>query len=246
MKRWPFSSELAAQGEVVVDLAVEDHLDAAVLVGHGLVGVRREVDDREATEAEADLAPGRDPQAVPVRAAVDHGVPHPRQDLARDRVRGRGRQPADDSAHSVRPLERRRTPWKGLSIGAGSTGVKRVAARPSRIAISVACNRRAGDAMRWSSRWASCCRSAWPGSIRWSSACRAWGFSAAPRRSFSSPSPRSSPCCASSRAAGRAGPSLSRGRRRGCCWSRPGPSTPESGCATPPGSRSRATSRTTS
>ena len=62
------------------------------------------------------------------------------------------------------PLEERRRPRKGLSIGAGSTGVKRVPPCAFSDRISVACNRRAGDAWRWSSRWASCCRSASRGS----------------------------------------------------------------------------------
>ena len=85
-KRWPFSSELPAQRQVVVDLAVEDDLDGAVLVGHRLVGGRREVDDRQPAEAEADVALRRQPEALAVRPAVHHRVAHPGEDV---RVDGR-------------------------------------------------------------------------------------------------------------------------------------------------------------
>jgi hypothetical protein len=57
--------QLLAQRQVVVDLAVEDDLDAAVLVRHRLVRRRREVDDREPPEREPDLATGCDPQPSP-------------------------------------------------------------------------------------------------------------------------------------------------------------------------------------
>jgi hypothetical protein len=65
---------------VVVDLAVEDDRDRPVLVEHGLVGGGREVDDREPPEAEADAPVGRRPEALAIRAAMDHRVPHARQE----------------------------------------------------------------------------------------------------------------------------------------------------------------------
>ena len=95
----PLLDELPAQREVVVDLAVEDDLDRSVLVRHRLVGCRRQVDDRQAAEGEPDVALRRQPQAVAVRPAVHHRVPHAGEDVRVDGLRGRGREPADDSAH---------------------------------------------------------------------------------------------------------------------------------------------------
>jgi hypothetical protein len=94
--------ELLAQRQVVVDLAVEDDLDAAVLVRHRLVRRRREVDDREPPEREPDLATGCDPQARPVGPAVHHRVAHPSERLAVDRMARLSRQPPHDPAHPAR------------------------------------------------------------------------------------------------------------------------------------------------
>ena len=55
-KRCPFATSSRPQLPVVVDLAVEDDRDRAVLVAHRLVRGRREVDDREPAVAEPDLA----------------------------------------------------------------------------------------------------------------------------------------------------------------------------------------------
>ena len=64
--------ELGADLGVVVDLAVEDELDRAVLVRHRLHRRVGEVDDRQPAEAEADAAVVVDPGAAAVGAAVDH------------------------------------------------------------------------------------------------------------------------------------------------------------------------------
>ena len=65
--------ELAAQLLVVVDLAVLDDGDRAVLVRERLVA-RLEVDDREPARGEADVAV--DERAVGVGAAVDERRAH--------------------------------------------------------------------------------------------------------------------------------------------------------------------------
>jgi hypothetical protein len=66
--------EVFAELEVVVDFAVEDDLDAAVLVAEGL-GAAAEVDDAEAAVAEGDGAVTVVAEAV--GAAVLEGVAHP-------------------------------------------------------------------------------------------------------------------------------------------------------------------------
>ena len=74
------AAQLGAHGLVVVELAVLDRDDAAVLGGDRLVPVRG-VDDREPAHAQRD-AVGRECPAV-VRAAVGHDVGHPVEDLRR-------------------------------------------------------------------------------------------------------------------------------------------------------------------
>ena len=90
--------EFAAQLAEVVDLAVEDELDGAVLVRDRLVA-RLEVDDRKAAEAEA----GRDPllglqdiETFVVRTAMPKGPRHPREHLPID---GFGPHDPADPAH---------------------------------------------------------------------------------------------------------------------------------------------------
>ena len=66
--------ELGAKLLEVVDLAVKDNHDAAVLVGHGLRASFGEVENRQTTEAEGDTA--IDKLAAHVGAAVDDTVHH--------------------------------------------------------------------------------------------------------------------------------------------------------------------------
>ena len=66
-KRWPCAISSCAHLGEVVDLAVEDHLDAAVLVADRLIA-GGEVDDAETAMAEAD--PAVEIVAAGVRTAV--------------------------------------------------------------------------------------------------------------------------------------------------------------------------------
>ena len=69
-ERWPRASQVAAQLAVVVDLAVEDDPDRAVLVGHRLLAAGA-VDDGQAPVAE------RHPRRVKVAAAVGAAMVEP-------------------------------------------------------------------------------------------------------------------------------------------------------------------------
>jgi hypothetical protein len=92
--------ELGDQRLVVVDLAVEDHHDAAVLVVERLLS-GGEVDDRKppVTEPEARLQV----HAALVGTAVKLRLVHSQDELARDRSRALEIHHPDDSAHG-RPL----------------------------------------------------------------------------------------------------------------------------------------------
>ena len=94
--------ELLAHLRVIVDLAVEDHLQPAVFVGHRLVGHRREIDDRQAAVTEAHPAVRRHPDAAAVRATMSHRVAHPADvRLGEDERRLIERNAADDAAHQI-------------------------------------------------------------------------------------------------------------------------------------------------
>ena len=62
--------QVASQLAVVVDLAVEDELDRAVLVGHRLVRGGAEVDDAQPAEAEPGAPVGRHERSRVVGPAV--------------------------------------------------------------------------------------------------------------------------------------------------------------------------------
>jgi hypothetical protein len=107
--------ELLPHRRVVVDLAVVDELDRAVLVRNRLVRGVREIDDREPSRAQADAPVGRDPGPRAVRPAVRERVAHPRDVGLLDLERSPG-ECSGDSAH-VRPLSparrrRRRGRWR--------------------------------------------------------------------------------------------------------------------------------------
>ena len=92
----PGPLELEAELAVVVELAVLDDRDPAVLVRDRLVA-RREVDDREAPGSEPDAA--LDVRAVRVRPALDEGCAHRREPAGVDGAAG-GRDSADP-AHAA-------------------------------------------------------------------------------------------------------------------------------------------------
>jgi hypothetical protein len=73
------AQQFLADGLEVVDLAVEDDLDVAVLVGHGLAAVFGEVDDAQSAVAEGDMVVAV--VAVLIRAAVPDGIGHFRDQL---------------------------------------------------------------------------------------------------------------------------------------------------------------------
>src|SRR5215218_7939119 len=76
--------ELAADIKVVVDLAVVDEPERAVLVRHRLIGFVGEVDDLEPSKAKANAAVVGDPQALTVRPSMDERLPHAFEVLPRD------------------------------------------------------------------------------------------------------------------------------------------------------------------
>ena len=75
-KRWPRATSPLAQLLEVVDLAVEDDLDGAVLVRHRLAGVRRQIDDPQPAEPEAAAPPGETIDADAVRTAMHEPIAH--------------------------------------------------------------------------------------------------------------------------------------------------------------------------
>ncbi len=88
--------QLAAQLAVVVDLAVLDDDDAAVLVGDRLVAML-EVDDREAACGQRDTVLVK--ETIAVRAAMDQAAVHfPHRIKVRDRA-ALGHSDAADPAH---------------------------------------------------------------------------------------------------------------------------------------------------
>jgi hypothetical protein len=98
--------QVGAELGVVVDLAVDDDRDAAVLVGHRLPAGVRQVDDREAPVGQRDGAARE--EAVPIGAAVDHGRGEPLGRARRGRrVRARRQRPRDAAHQPARPLAAR-------------------------------------------------------------------------------------------------------------------------------------------
>ena len=90
--------ELGAQLAMVVDLAVRDHRDGAVLVLHRLAAARR-IRDREPAAGDA-AAPGAvDDGAEVVGAAMMEGPPHPLDQSGELLPRHRGADDAGDAAH---------------------------------------------------------------------------------------------------------------------------------------------------
>ncbi len=92
--------ELGDQLLEVVDLAVEDDDDGAVLVVERLLA-GREIDDRESPMAEADSR--FDVQPAPVRAAMVLGLVHAIEKRAVDLALAGEIEDADDAAHGYSP-----------------------------------------------------------------------------------------------------------------------------------------------
>ena len=88
--------EVPAQLPVVIDLAIEDDLDRAVLVADRLVA-SLEINDREAAMDQADA--GLRPESLRIRAAMGDGVPQALQQPDIDRTTDIGVDNASDSAH---------------------------------------------------------------------------------------------------------------------------------------------------
>ena len=92
--------QLPAQVAEVVDLAVEDHHEPAGGRGHRLMAVGREVQDREAAEAQRHSRPGVGPGSAVVRPAVRDGLDHaPRPVLELGRGRSRRDEDSGQAAH---------------------------------------------------------------------------------------------------------------------------------------------------
>jgi hypothetical protein len=95
--------QLAPDRGVVVDLAVEEQPDGAVLVRHRLHCTVVEVDDCEPAEAETDRAVVGDPVPAAVRAAVVDRLAHARHVLVRcAECATTQSQDAGDAAHGAR------------------------------------------------------------------------------------------------------------------------------------------------
>ena len=92
-----------AQFTEIVDLAIEDDDEALVGTGHGLMAVRREVEDREAAVAEGDAGVCVYPCTLVIGTARDDGVGHA-TDGGRQFVGGRaawGSEETGDAAHGL-------------------------------------------------------------------------------------------------------------------------------------------------
>ena len=86
-KRCPLASSSRAQRFVVVDLAVVGQPDRPVLVGHGLTGRGREVDDRQAPVPEAHVEAGR---GTPPRCTPASSGPRAARAAHMPRIRSSG------------------------------------------------------------------------------------------------------------------------------------------------------------
>src|SRR4029450_10315265 len=93
--------ELALHLLVVVELSVDDDVQALVLVGDRLIA-SMQVDDAEARMPETDTAMRRDPVSTPVRPAMVESPRRSFQRLRIDRITMGGEQ-RHDAAHSERP-----------------------------------------------------------------------------------------------------------------------------------------------
>src|SRR5258708_21670954 len=97
---FPYLLEFFADIRVIVDLAVENYLKGAVLVGHRLVGDRRKVNDGKTPVAQTDRFVLRDPGAGAIRPPMGHRVAHFGNIRFRDREStGFKVERADDAAH---------------------------------------------------------------------------------------------------------------------------------------------------
>ncbi len=98
-ERAPLPAQLLAKLDVVVDLAVEDELEKAVLRGEGLRRRLRQIDDREAPVPEREERVREDP--LTVGSPVRERVAHPLHELAGALPRG-ARYPAHSALATAR------------------------------------------------------------------------------------------------------------------------------------------------
>ncbi len=96
-------SEVLGELHVVVDLAVEDDPQIAIVADHGLVTRRREIDNRQPPRAKADRA--RDVQPRVIRSPVSEPIAHGHDHRGSHR-RAVGADDAYDAAHGVRTASR--------------------------------------------------------------------------------------------------------------------------------------------
>jgi hypothetical protein len=97
--------QLSPKIGVVVDLTVEHDRERARYVVHRLIGLGREIDNRQPSMCEADTATGSDIQAAGVWAPVRHGVTHRRQNGWVDGIsRGDRAYDSDYAAHRIVPV----------------------------------------------------------------------------------------------------------------------------------------------
>ena len=98
--------QLGLQGLEVVDLAVEHHLDGAILVAEGLAPPERSmIDSRRCTSP----TPGSAPEPFGVGPTVGDRVPHGREHLGGDGPVRIHIQHTRDAAHERIPSRRRNT-----------------------------------------------------------------------------------------------------------------------------------------
>src|SRR6185369_6305777 len=90
--------ELGRQLPIVVDFAVEDRPDAAVLAAHRLMA-RRQIDDLEPAHRERGRA--LEEESLVVRTSVREPIVHPLQDSRIRSTVAAGEDVADDAAHDA-------------------------------------------------------------------------------------------------------------------------------------------------
>ena len=79
-RRWPARCQLFAPLDVVEQLAIEDHEDVAVFVGHRLLAIRQ-ADNAQPARSQGDA--GSLEETLLVRTAMHDGARHPLHDFVR-------------------------------------------------------------------------------------------------------------------------------------------------------------------
>ncbi len=137
----PLASSRRRSAGIVVDLAVEDRPDGAVLVRERLMAAGQ-VDDRQPAEPQRGTIVAVGPRVV--GPAVDEPVRHRAERSVRERVVGIGPGRAADAAHSARSTG----PWSASSV----PGVRRAVSDSMMrhgAASGLAAGRGAADRLEW-------------------------------------------------------------------------------------------------